>query len=212
MVLPGRDFTDADSETSPGVAIVNQTFVEEYLRHRDPLGQRITRVDNPPCTIVGVVKDSKYTGVHEKAMPMAWFPYAQFTGIAGPQVEVRASGDAKALLPEVRQAVLRFAPELPLLQPMTQQEEFERSFSAERLVARLAVFFGLTSVLLAALGLYRTLSYAMNRRAAEVGIRMALGAPRAEGLWMVLRRSLPVSLLPARRMASIDPVTALRME
>ena len=259
-VLLGRDFTDADAETSPRVAIVNQTFVEQYLPHRYPLGHQITRGDNPPCTIVGVVKDSKYTGVHEKAMPMAWFPYTQFTGITGLQVEVRASGDPKALLPEVRQALLRFAPDLPLLQPMTQQEQFERSFSEDRLVARLAVFFGLTSVLLAALGIYGMLSYAMNRRTAEVGIRMALGAQRTEVLWMVMQRSLVVSiagiaiglpmavagarllqsmlfgvspgdpwifgcamagilgvavaagLLPARRMAAIDPVTALRME
>lgn len=193
-VVLGRDFTDADSETSPRVTIVNQTFVDQYMTHREPLGHQITRGDNRPCTIVGVVKDSKYTAVQEKAMPMAWFPYTQFTGISGLQVELRTAANPEALLPEVRQAMLRFAPDLPLLQPMTQQEQFERSFSEERLVARLAVFFGFTSVLLVAIGLYGTLSYAMNRRTAEVGIRMALGARRTQVLWMVLRRTLLVSL------------------
>jgi predicted permease len=194
-VLVGRDFTGADSETSPRVAIVNQNFVEKYMPHREPLGHQITRGDNPPCKIVGVVKDSKYTGVREDAMPMAWFPYTQFTGIAGLQVELRASGNPEALLPEVRQTMLGFAPELPLLQPMTQQEQFERSFSEERLVARLALFFGFLAVLLVATGLYGTLSYMMGRRTAELGIRMALGAQRMEVLWMVLRRSLLVSVV-----------------
>jgi hypothetical protein len=108
-VLVGRDFTDADSETSPRVAIVNQTFVEQYMPHREPLGHQITRGDNPPCTIVGVVKDSKYTEVQEKTMPMAWFPYTQFTGLAGLQVELRTSSNPETLLPEVRQAMLQFA-------------------------------------------------------------------------------------------------------
>jgi predicted permease len=193
-VVLGRDFTDTDAQTSPRVAIVNQTFVEHYMPHQEPLGHQMTPGAGPSRTIVGVVKDSKYTGVQETATPMAWFPYAQLSGLGELQVELLTAAKADAVLGEVRQAMLRFAPELPLLQPMTQQEQFERSFSEERLVARLAVFFGLTSILLVAIGLYGTLSYAMNRRSAEVGIRMALGAQRAELLWMVLRKTLLVSL------------------
>ena len=193
-ILMGRDFSDADSEDAPNVAIVNRTLVEQFLKGRAPLGHQITRGDGRASTIIGMVEDSKYAGVQEQPMAMAWFPYTQFRGIGSMQMELRTAGNPAALLPEVRQAMQRIAPDLPLLQPMTQQEQFDRSFSQERMVARLAVFFGLMAALLVAIGLYGTLSHAMSRRTAEVGIRMALGAERGQVLWMVLGRSLVVSL------------------
>ena len=259
-VLRGRDFTEADTAQAPRVAIVNQTFAKLYMAGRDPLGHQVTRGGDAPATVVGVVRDSKYTGVREDDWPMFWFPYTQIQGIPAMHVELRTPGDPGRLLPAVRQAMLQFAPELPLLQPMTQREQFERSYSDGRLLARLAVFFGLLAALLVATGLYGTLSYTVSRRTAEVGIRMALGAQRGAVLWMVLRGSLTVSLagvalglplavfgtrllrsllfgvkpndprifaaalagilavavaaslLPARRAASVDPITALRQD
>lgn len=194
-VMLGRDFSAADTASAPRVAIVNQTFAKRYLAGRDPLGHQITRGNNEPCTIVGVVADSKYTGVQEKEMTMAWFPYTQFQGISGMHVELQTRGNPAGLLPEVRRAMLQFAPDLALLQPMTQEEQFEQSFSEERLLARLSLFFGLLAALLVATGLYGTLAYAVNRRTMEVGIRMALGARRSQVLWMVLRGSLMVSAI-----------------
>ena len=123
---------------------------------------------------------------------MAWFPYTQMQGISGMNVELRTRGNPAALLPEVRAELQRFAPDLPPLQPMTQQEQFEASFADGRLLARLAMFFGLLASLLVATGLYGTLSYTVSRRSAEVGIRMALGAQQRQVLWMVLRSSLAV--------------------
>jgi predicted permease len=196
-ILLGRDFTTADSASASKVAIINRTFAERYLARRQPLGHHVSFDAGPKAdqyTIVGVVQDSKYTGVEETAKPMAYFPYAQIGEVATMHIEVRTERNAAALLPVVRRAVSEFGPDLPLLEPMTQQEQFERSYTDERLSARLALCFGLLAALLVATGLYGTLSYRVSRRTAEIGVRMALGSQRHQVLWMILRESLAVSV------------------
>jgi predicted permease len=195
-VILGRDFTEADSASAPKVAIINRTFAERYLAGREPLGHHVAFDTGPKAdqyTIVGVAQDSKYTGVEEKARPMAYFPYTQISGASTMHVELRTEGPPTALLPLLRRTLAEFGPDLPLLEPMTQQEQFERSYTDERLSARLALCFGLLAALLVATGLCGTLSYRVSRRTAEIGVRMALGAQRRQVLWMILRESLAVS-------------------
>jgi predicted permease len=189
-LLLGRDFTDADNASAPPVAIVNETFVKRYLGGHEPLGHRVSL--SREYTIVGVAANSRYTGVREAERPMAYFPYQQVREIGGMHIELRANGDPRAFLPQVRKVVQEFGPDLPLLQPMTQEEQFGRSFSNERLMSRLATFFGLMAALLVATGLYGTLAYRVSRRTSEIGVRMALGAERKAVLWMIMRESLIV--------------------
>jgi predicted permease len=198
-LLLGRDFTDRDSEVAPKVAIISQTLARRYLAGGSPLGHTIglsAKGGSGQYSIVGVVADSKYTGVRERDVPTAYFPYTQVHGAAsmGMHFELRTQGAALSLLPEVRRAVRDLAPDQPLLRPMTQQEQFEESFLRERLFARLALFFGLLAAVLVATGLYGTLAYRAGQRTAEIGVRMALGAERRQILWMVLRDSLAVSV------------------
>jgi predicted permease len=195
-MLLGRDFTDADTAAAPKVAIVNQTFAEKYVKDANKLGHHIRRLGNvaeeKEYAIIGVVADSRYTSVREKARPMAYFPFTQDSGISTTQFALRVHGRATAMLPDVRRAVQEFGPDLSLLQPIELQDEFDKTFTDERMFARLAIFFGLLAALLVATGLYGTMAYRVSRRTPEIGVRMALGAQRGQVLWMVLRESLTV--------------------
>lgn len=222
-VTQGREITDADTETSQPVAVVNETFVKKLLPNKDPLGHQLGTKQR--LTIIGVVKDSKYTRVSEKAQPMAYYAYTQSRGVTHMEVEVRTSGNPLAFLDSIRQAVRSLDPDLPLEDPTTQQAVFEHSYQSQRMFSRLSSFFGLLAAFLVVIGLYGTLSYRVSRRTAEIGVRMALGAARSTVLWMLLRESLlvatiglalglPIAFFSARAMQSQlfnlkprDPVT-----
>lgn len=213
-LLSGREITDADSSSTAKVAVVNETFVKRFLNGRPALGHAVSVGSSGGYAIVGVAADSKYTGVRERPTPMAYFPYTQMPGLGAMEVELRTAGNPKSFLPVVRKTVADMAPDLALLQPMTQQAQFDAGISEERLVARLSILFGGLAVLLLATGLYGTLAYNVSRRTSEVGIRMALGAQRHEVLWMILRESLvicsigiiiglPLSIASARLLSSL---------
>jgi predicted permease len=221
----GRDFTGADSSSAPKVAIINETFAKRFFDGRQPLGRQVSYTPRFAFTVVGVVANSKYTGVRETDIPMAYFPFAQVGNIGVMHIELRTVGDPSAFWPLVRKTVGAYAPDLALLQPMTQRAQFDESISQERLIARLSIFFGGLAILLVATGLYGTLAYSISRRTSELGVRMAIGATPGELLRMVLREGLAISaagiivgvpfvLLAARAMASLlyglapnDPLT-----
>jgi predicted permease len=190
-VLAGRDFTDSDTASSPHVGIINELFAKRFLPNQNPLGHSIGTDDGRyEMTIVGVVKDHKYRSIAEEPIPMAWYMYAQIPITGQMSVELRVHGEPLAILPAVRKVVQQMDPNLPLIEPMTQQAQYEMTISQQLLFARLAGFFGLLAVLLVATGLYGTLAYRVNHRIAEIGVRMAVGARRGQVVWMVLRDSL----------------------
>jgi predicted permease len=217
----GRYIGDSDTSTSQKVVIVNQTFVERYLPHVNPLGHQVSlsgedsASGNPlRFTIVGVARNSNFRRIRERPWPIAYVPFTQTTGNTQMEYALRTHGDPIALLPDVRRVMREIDPNVPLERPMTQRAQFEESISTERLVADLSIFFGLLAALLVAVGLYGTLSYRISRRTSEIGVRMALGANRRQIVWMVVRESLvlgvaglalglPFSFLLARALRSL---------
>ena len=188
-ILAGRDIAESDAQGTQIVALVNETFVKKYLANTNPLGHFIGD-DKFHVNIVGVVRDSKYTSVDEEPMPMAYFPSMQFPNIGPMSIEVRTRGDAMGMLPEIRKAIASLYPNVPIEKPMTQQEQFNASYAQQRMFAAMGGFFGVLAALLVATGLYGSHSFRVSRRTTEIGIRMALGASRAQVLAMVMRESL----------------------
>lgn len=191
QIVRGRDFSDADTAAAPQVVIVNETFAKKYVGTLNAVGHVMGNSKGlHPRLIVGVVKDHKYTGITEEAMPMRWNAFTQGGAVTQLDIEMRVPGDPMAMLPTVRKVIAQIDPDMTLLEPMTQSAVFAQSISQQALFARLAGCFGVLAVVLIATGLYGTLAYRVSRRSAEIGVRMALGAQRSQVVWMVLRGSL----------------------
>jgi predicted permease len=187
-ILAGRDIAESDTQSTQLVALVNETFAKKFLSGTGPIGHQIG--DKRHLTIVGIVRDSKYNGVNEKPMPMAYYAALQSLSLGTMHIEVRTRGDAKLLLPMLRKTVAEAYPNIPLEQPMTQQAQFDKSYERQRMFAAMGGFFGVLAALLVATGLYGTHSFRVSHRTTEIGVRMALGASRAQILEMILRESL----------------------
>ena len=213
-VLQGRDFAESDTATSPHVGIINEEFARRFLPNQNPLGHVIGPSGfHYPMTIIGVVRNHKYRSIVEDPIPMAWYMYAQIPVIGEMHVEMRVHGQPLAILPAAQKVLQTMDPNLPLIKPMTQRDQYDESISRQLMFGRLAEFFGILAVVLVATGLYGTVAYRVNTRTAEIGVRMALGARRGQLVWMVLRDSLiltvigvmtgvPLALIVARSLES----------
>jgi predicted permease len=194
-VLQGREFAQSDTASSPHVAIINEEFARRFLPNVNPLGHIIgPQGADFPMTVVGVVKDHKYRSIIEDPIPMAWYMYAQIPIIGEMHVELRVHGEPLAILPSAQKVLQSMDPNLPLIKPMTQREQYDQTISRQLMFARLAEFFGVLAIVLVATGLYGTVAYRVNTRTAEIGVRMALGARRGQLVWMVLRDSLVLTV------------------
>ena len=194
-LVAGRRFGPEDGRAAPHVVIVNRRFVRDYLDGGSPIG-RTFKAGDWVGTIVGVVGDALYGSLRDQAPPTAYFPYHQYPTHypAAMTVHVRADAAADAVMAAIRRAVVAVDPDVPPVMIRTQQDAIDRALFTERAVAVLSGAFGLLALLLACVGLFGTMSYAVARRTGEIGVRMALGAPRAAVLRMVLREALTIAV------------------
>jgi putative ABC transport system permease protein len=222
-IVRGRAFDARDDASSTPVAVVSAEFARRHLAGVDPVGQQI-RVSGQERTIVGVAGDAVYEGVGTPMKPVMYVPFAQST-FPGLWIAIRSNRDASALAAALRDAFHRVDPELVARRPVSLESMVGESVIRPRFNTWLLSTFGGLALVLAGIGVYSVIAYGVSQRRVEIGIRIALGAPRSSVVSMVLRSGmtpviggvvlgLGVSLVATRVMAGLlygveptDPLT-----
>jgi predicted permease len=191
-IREGREFTAADRQGAPKVAIVNEAFARKYFPDGRAIGRRIGPGGSrgpAAITIVGVAADSRVVHVREAAEPFWYVPYMQLGAVGQLTLHVRTEGDPAAILASLSQAIGSIDAGVTVFRGRTMTRQIEDQVVAERLLATLATGFGVISALLAAIGLYGVLSFVTWARTREIGLRMALGASRGSILRLIVRQT-----------------------
>ena len=189
----GRTFTPRDNESAPHIAIVNEAFVRRFFPNENPIGKRLSvgpAVSTTVKEIVGVVKDAKYNDLREGTKEMFYLPLLQTPTLPARSIQVRTAGPPAALVEQIRQVVREADPSIVITESKTLVDQVDRTLVQERLLADLSSFFGAAALVLACIGLYSVLAYQVVQRTHEIGVRIALGSPRAAVMWLVVRDGL----------------------
>jgi predicted permease len=195
-IVRGRELTAADMTPASKVCVINQAMVKDFFEGRDPIGKHIKDLypkSTAECEIVGVARDFRTDALRGNVR--RHFYASAATGVGGipsaARFEVRIVASPASVLPVIRRKIQEADRAIPIdEQPRTVEELIDRRVHQQALIAELSSFFGGLALVLAAIGLYGVLSYAVARRTNEIGIRMAVGAGRAAVAWMVLRETL----------------------
>ena len=186
-LLAGRDFTWRDDAKSPRVAIVNLAFAKRIFRADSPIGKTFPGWGDP-VEVVGVVADGKYETLTESQQPVLFWPILQSYN-STTTLEVKSSLPSTQMVSEVRQAIAKLDPDLPLYSVGSLEQMLDSAFLPTRTAAIALSAFGVLAIMLAATGINGLVAYAVSRRTHEIGIRMAVGARPAEVLQSVLGKT-----------------------
>lgn len=194
-LVQGRAFTGRETPDDPAkVVIINQSLARQYFGTANPVGRQIILGDGkspdaPRAEIIGVVRDAKYNNLRDAIPPTLYHSMSQRPGATATFV-VRTPGDATPVLAAIRGAIREIDPALAVHDLRTLEESLDRLHAQEMLFARLLGFFGFIAVALACVGLHGLMSFSVARRTSELGLRLTLGATRANVMGLILRESL----------------------
>jgi predicted permease len=191
-LLSGREFSNADDETGQPVAIVNETMARRYWRGEDPVGRRL-QASGRWLQVVGLAKDSKYAALGESPQPYFYTSLRQGP-IGGQILQIRTKLGAPAVAGMLNREIKAIDADLAPSEVLTMQEEIDRKAWSQRAAVTLLAIFGSVALLLAGVGLYGVMSYAVSQGRRELGLRMALGARASNLLAMVMSHGLRLTL------------------